>query len=121
MGRKTFESIGKPLPNRVSVIITRNPDYQAEGCHVVNSLQDAINFAQSEGETEAFVIGGGQIYQDAIKQANKLYLTRVKAEIEGDTFFPEIKNDEWKVVQQEDFASDERNQYGYSFVDLERI
>jgi len=121
MGRKTFESIGKPLPNRVSIIITRNTGYQAEGCHVVGSLAEAVQFAQSNGETEAFVIGGGQIYEEAFTLAHKVYLTQVKANIDGDTFFPSLPSCDWETTQQSEYLADERNQYDYSFVDLERV
>lgn len=113
MGRKTFESIGKPLPGRTSVIITRNKDYKQEGCIVVHSLDEALETIKDE---EVFIIGGGEIYNMAFEKANKLYLTRVHANPEGDTCIPEVDN-RWKEVEREDFQKDEKNQYDYSFID----
>lgn len=122
MGRKTYESIGRPLPNRVSVIISRNPDYKAEGCYVVNSLEAAISFAKQAGETEAFLIGGGQLYQLALAQnlANKIYLTEVETTVEGDAFFPELSPNDWKETDRVKHQADEKNPFAYSFVELMR-
>ncbi len=116
MGRKTFESIGKPLPGRTSVIITRNKDYKQEGCIVVHSLEEAL---QTINDDEIFVIGGGEIYNMAFEKADKLYLTRVHASLEGDTCIPEVNN-RWQEVEREDFQKDEKNQYDYSFIDYIR-
>lgn len=113
MGRKTFESIGKPLPGRTSVIITRNKDYKQDGCIVVHSLQEAL---QTISDEEVFIIGGGEIYNIAFPMANKLYLTRVHVSLEGDTCIPEV-DETWKEVEREDFQKDEKNQYDYSFID----
>ena len=90
MGRKTYESIGKPLPNRVSIVISRNSNYRLEGCHVVNSIPKALEIAQKNKETELFIIGGGKIYAEMLAIADRLYITEVHTEIEGDTFFPEF-------------------------------
>lgn len=118
MGRKTFDSIGKPLPNRTSIVITRQKDYKIEGCIVVNSLEEAIEKAGDQ--EEVFIIGGGTIYQEAMGKANKVYYTKVHTEVEGDTFFPVIDFTTWKSVKREDCLSDEKNEYAYSFIDYER-
>lgn len=99
MGRKTFESLGKPLPNRTNVVISRQPAYPAEGCQVVGSLEEAIRlFPQQE---EVFIIGGAQIYAEALPLAGRLYITWVDADYEGDTRFPEWERDEWVEIDRE--------------------
>lgn len=97
MGRKCYESIGRPLPNRTNVIITRNEDYEAEGCEVRHDLESAIAEFNKEGE-EVFIIGGSEIYKAAFPIADKLYLTHVVAEIEGDTFLEGLVESDWKLV-----------------------
>ncbi|MDE5418328.1 dihydrofolate reductase [Labilibaculum sp. DW002] len=118
MGRKTFDSIGKPLPNRTSIIITRQADYKAEGCIVVNSLEEAIEKAADQ--EEVFIIGGGTIYKEALSKADKLYYTKVHKDFEGDTFFPVVNFQEWESVSREDCMPDEKNEYAYSFIDYKR-
>lgn len=118
MGRKTFESIGKPLPNRTSIIITRQPDYKVDGCIVVNSLEEALN--RVENDEEVFIIGGGSIYSEAVEKADKLYLTRVHADVDGDTYFPKLVYKEWETLSREDHLPDEKNPYPYSFIDMKR-
>lgn len=115
MGRKTFESIGKPLPNRRNIIITRNTEYSVDGCEVVNSLEEALLLTNNN----CFIIGGGEIYKQSLEFAKKIYLTIVKEDFEGDSFFPEI-DDKWATIITEDFKSDEKNQYDYSFIEYER-
>jgi len=117
MGRKTYESIGRPLPGRRSVIITRNKDYKQEGCVVVHSLEEAFAICNDE---EVFVIGGGEIYNQAFPLASNLYLTRMNSYIEGDTFIPEVKASEWNEVFREDLQKDEKNECDYSFINYER-
>lgn len=120
MGRKTYESIGKPLPNRTSVIITRNTDYKAEGGVVVESIEEALEKAKGAGEKEVFIIGGAQIYEQTISMANRIYLTKIDADFEADTFFPKLSK-EWKEAgKKEVFSPDEKNAYTYSFLTLER-
>lgn len=114
MGRKTFESIGRPLPNRTNIIITHDPEYKVEGAVVVHSLDEA--FQQAQDDNEIFVIGGGQIYQEAIKKADKLYLTIVEGNPDADTFFPNY-SDFKKVVFEETHESEGLK---YKFLDLER-
>jgi len=118
MGRKTFDSIGKPLPNRTSVIITRQEDYKMEGCIVVHSLEEALQTVKKD--EKVFIIGGGTIYKEAIDKADELFLTLVHAEFEGDTYFPEIKNETWESVARKDCLPDEKNEYPYSFIDYKR-
>lgn len=114
MGRKTYESVGRPLPNRVNVIISRNPDLIIDGCVVKASLEEAITFAKEAGETELFITGGGTIYEQALPIANKVYLTRIHNSFTADTFFPDL-GEEWKLKQDELHEADERNAYAYSF------
>src|SRR3989344_1565971 len=114
MGRKTFESIGKPLPKRKNIIITRDKNYKADGCIVVHSLNGALKAA---GDGEIMVIGGAQIYAEFLPRANKMHLTVIGREFEGDAYFPEYNKDEWKEVSRE---GHEENGLNYSFVDFER-
>jgi dihydrofolate reductase len=118
MGRKTWDSIGRPLPGRQNIVITRQADFVAEGCDVVASLEDAAA-AAGDGK-EVMVIGGSQIYLLALPMAERLYLTRVHAEIEGDAFFPEIDELEWRLVGDESHSADDRNAFDYSFRTYER-
>lgn len=122
MGRKTFESLGKPLPNRTHLVITRNPDYQVpEGHHVFKSVEDAFIYCNKLGIEKLYVIGGGEIYKQTMPLADELVITEVDAEPEGDTYFPEIDPNIWKIVSKESHPADEKNQYPFSFVDYEKI
>jgi dihydrofolate reductase len=120
MGRKTYESIGRPLPNRVSVIVTRNPDYRQEGCEVVNSIREAVELAENKQESEAFIIGGGQIYQDALPSVDKIYFTRVHHHFEGDVFFSELKQEEWNVLSEQSYQLDEKHKYSFTIYEMKR-
>ena len=113
MGRKTFDSIGKPLPNRRNIVITRQ-SIEIPGCEMVNSLEDAIKL-----DNEIFIIGGGEIYQKSIILADKIFFTLIKTEVEGDTYFP-VLGDEWKIESKEDFLKDEKNQFDYQFINYVR-
>ena len=115
MGRKTYESIGKPLPNRRNIIITRDTNYLVDNCEIVNSLEEALMLCNNE----CFIIGGGEIYKQSIDIADKIYLTLVQEDFEGDTYFPEIGK-EWTKVFREDYEGDEKNEHKYSFIDYER-
>ena len=119
MGRKTYESLGKPLPNRTNIIISRNTDFKAEGCVVVNSLQAAVEAAKEDDNP--YILGGAEIYQQAILFADKLDITFVHHRFEADAFFPEIPTSVWKETSREDFQADELNIYDYSFVTYQRI
>lgn len=118
MGRKTFESFKKPLPGRTSIIITRNKDYQAEGCHVVHDLSQAFKIARDNHQEEAFILGGAEIYKLSLDLADKIYLTEIKASFEGDAFFPEIDYTQWQETMREEHDADEKNPYPYAFVEL---
>lgn len=115
MGRKTFESIGKPLPGRHNIIVTRNVDFFVEGCDIVGSIEAAFNSVR-EDEEEVMVIGGAEIFEHALPFAERLYFTFVDAEVSGDVFFPEWESEKWQEVSREDHAADDRNEYGFSFV-----
>lgn len=117
MGRKTFESIGKPLPNRRNIVITRNPEFGVDGVEVANSLGAALEMTKIEDEV--FVIGGGEIYRQALPLATKLYITRVNDTYEGDTYFPEIPINEWLLVSSE--KGNPTTGPGYTFEEYVRI
>ncbi|GAB3526692.1 dihydrofolate reductase [Pontibacter brevis] len=119
MGRKTYESIGKPLPGRTSIIITTQKDYAAEGCVVVHSLEEAIERAKALDDTIC-IIGGAEIYRQALPLTDTIYLTRIHHTFEGDAYLPELKEDDWKTVDQEHHEPDEKNKYSYSFLKLDR-
>jgi len=116
MGRKTFESIGRALPNRTNIIVTRDKDFKAEGCEVVHSVEEGIEAAGKVEKNEVFIIGGGQIYRQAIKFADKLYLTVVEGRPEADTYFPDYA--EFKKIIHEE--SHESAGYKYKFLELEK-
>ena len=120
VGRKTFESIGKPLPGRHTIIVTRNSNFNTEGCFVARSVEDAIALARDRGETEVFVIGGAEIYARALEAVDRIYLTEVHAEVDADTFFPEFDRSAWIETQQIYHSTDEKNQYSFMFKVLER-
>ncbi|WP_347156452.1 dihydrofolate reductase [Pontibacter chitinilyticus] len=119
MGRKTYESIGKPLPGRTSLIITTQMGYTAADCIVVHTLQEAFEKAL-ELDEQVYLIGGAEIYKQALPQVDTIYLTRLHHQFEGDTYFPELHENEWQVVSEEKHAPDEKNKYSYSFLELRR-
>ena len=125
MGRNTWESIGRALSGRTSIVITSNSEYQAEGAEVVGSLRQAIERAEAvskeAGSTEAFVIGGAVLYQSALPLADTLHLTRVHAQVEGDTTLHEFDESNWKEISREQYQHDESNQYDYSICVLQRV
>lgn len=121
MGRKTFESMGsKPLSGRKNIVITRQPRWKAEGVFVVNSVDAAVSLAEGMNYKEIFIIGGGEIYMIAFDRANKIYMTRVQADIEGDTYFPVIEKNDWTLLSKTDNPADEKHAYAYSFQLWER-
>ena len=116
MGRKTFESMGsKPLSGRKNIVITRKPGWHAEGVSVVNSVDEAESLADGMNYKEIFIIGGGEIYMIAFERANKIYMTRVRADLEGDTYFPVIEKNDWVLVSKTDNPADEKHAYAFSF------
>lgn len=122
MGRKTFESLGSPLPNRTHLVITRNKNYTVpDGHYVFESVEEAVSFCQKTNVKQLYVIGGGEIYRQTLTIADELILTEVDATPEGDTYFPEFDKDSWKVTFNEYHPADERHQYAFTYVNYERI
>lgn len=119
MGRKTFESMPKALPNRTNIVITRQEDYTAEDAHIVHSLEAALALAQED--EQPFIIGGGEIYRQGLAYADSIELTRVHADFEADTFFPEIDPAKWSEIWRENRDIDEKHQHAFSFIRYEKI
>jgi len=118
MGRKTFDSVGKPLPKRRNIVITRKP-VSIEGCEVVGSIDAALALCKTE--EEVFIVGGAEIYRQTMPLVNRIYLTIVHHSFDADTFFPEIDYKQWKELEREDHEADEKHQFRYSFITLERV
>lgn len=119
MGRKTFDSIGKALPNRRNIVISRNQDFKAEDVDVANSLEEVLLYCRDE--REIFIIGGAEIYKQALPLAQMIYLTRVHTSLAGDAFFPSLPSGEWKLVSEEYHEADEKHAFAYSFEVYEKI
>ena len=115
MGRKTYESIGRPLPGRQMLVVTRNPDYRAEGCQVIRSIEEGLDVARYQGESELFIIGGREIFEQALPYAMRIYLTQVLAVVDVDTFFPEINLDDWWVVDSSYIPAGEKDDFPTTF------
>lgn len=115
MGRKTFEAVNKPLPGRINIVITRQANWTAEGVITATDLDDALKKAAETNCKEIFIIGGGEIYKQSMDICNKIYITRVHATLDGDTFFPVIDESNWALASNEDFEADAKHAYGYSF------
>jgi dihydrofolate reductase len=115
MGRKTYESVDKPLPGRINIVITTNTEWKAEGVWVAKDLDDAWAQAETTNCKEIFIIGGGEIYKQVMPKADKIYMTRVDADLDGDTFFPAINESEWKLIAADDFKKDDKHAYDFSF------
>lgn len=115
MGRKTYESIGRALPNRTNVVISRNRDFKAPGCIVVDSLEKALELAKANGESEAIITGGSQIYELSINMIDRAYITQVDCEIDGDAYFPEVDFSNWKVLESIHCDQNEKNEYSWDF------
>lgn len=123
LGRKNFESLPhkfKPLPDRTNVVVTRQKNYTAHGALIVHSIEDALKVAEVNKESEAMVIGGSDIYTLALPMANRLYITEVNAEVEGDVYFPKFDKSEWKEISRVPHPADERHVYSFDFVVYER-
>lgn len=118
MGRKTYESIGRPLPGRANIVLTRSQSFHAEGVFTANTLQQALDFAT--GESEVMIIGGSSIYELALPVADRLYMTYVDNSCEGDAWFPEFDLEQWTIVSSEQHTADENNSSDYRFVTYER-
>jgi dihydrofolate reductase len=120
VGRKTFESIGRPLPGREMIIVTRGDGLAPEGCFIARSVEDAIRFARDRGEGELFICGGAEIYAQTLGAADRIYLTLVHTDSDADTFFPEWNSDEWVEQASERHSADEKNQHPFTFKVLAR-
>jgi dihydrofolate reductase len=118
MGRKTYESMGKPLPGRKNIIITRNKDFRAEGCTVVASFGEIMELCKEEGEI--FIVGGSEIYRLILNKADKIYLTRIHGIFDGDAYFIDIHDNEWEETKKTDCPADEKNPYPYAFIEYSR-
>lgn len=118
MGRKTFESIGKPLPGRKNIVITRNKNYHPDGCRVIHSI---TKIKEMNDKEEIFIIGGAEIFKETLPIADRLYITEIHETFEGDTFFPEFNLSDWKLISKEKGIKDEKNRYDYDFCIYERI
>lgn len=125
MGRKTFESIGKPLPGRANLVVTRSRVWDHPGVRVFNDLESAYRGAEAQAEIdgvdEVMVIGGGEVFTEALPDADRLYLTQVHAEVAGDAYFPEVDWNQWQEVEREDFSASGNTPYDYSFVTYDRV
>jgi dihydrofolate reductase len=119
MGRKTYASIGKPLPQRTNIVLTSDLDYQAPGCEVVHSLDEVSE--RTSGFEEVFIIGGASVYRAYFPLAHRLYLTIIHADFDGDAFFPDFDASKWRLISQKDCFPDEKNRYAYSFLLLESL
>ncbi len=120
MGRKTFESIEKPLLGRKIIIVTKNQHYQAQGHSVVQSVATAFDIAEQAGEKEVFIAGGGEIYRATLAMTDKLYLTEIKANVEGDTFFPTLNQHDWVEKKRQKHLPDAKHSYAYDFIEWDR-
>jgi dihydrofolate reductase len=121
MGRKTYESIGRPLPNRSNIIITRNANFQAPGCLVVQTIEQVMQQANEINCDEFFIIGGAEVYKQFMPYIDRIYLTIVHTIVEGDAYFPELNPSEWQEKEKVRHQADENNSYDYSFIVLEKI
>ncbi|NOY15591.1 MAG: type 3 dihydrofolate reductase [Gammaproteobacteria bacterium] len=120
MGRSTWESIGRALPGRTNIVITRNTRFQAEGCRLAHSVDEALAIANEESAEEVMIVGGGRIYEQTLARADRLYLTQIASHLVGDTHFPVINPDEWQEVSRQEHAADGDNPFDLEFVVLDR-
>jgi dihydrofolate reductase len=120
MGRKTFESFGKPLSGRRNIVITRNKDWKAEGVEIAGSIDEAVELAKQSDVKEIFIIGGGEIFKTYFPKADRIYLTRIHHSFDGDAFFPAIDEKEWQLVKEVKCPADEKNAYPHTFQTWQR-
>jgi dihydrofolate reductase len=120
MGRKTYDSVGKPLPGRTNIVITRRDDYAPDGVIITRSLDEALDIAAQHDREEIFVGGGSEIFAQALDRVDRMYVTRIDHEFDGDTFFPEVDWSEWRLISREEHEPDEKNRWGYAFEVWER-
>ncbi len=121
IGRKNYEANGKALPDRVNIVVTRQKDYEAPGCVIVHSLDDALQYARTAGEEEVFISGGSGVYMASLDITDRIYLTLIDAEIEGDVFYPELDMTQWRTASEIKHKSDARNKYDYTYFVFERL
>ena len=121
MGRKTYDSIGRPLPGRLNIVLSRDENLTIDGCTVVNSLQEAMLAAEDQDSDEIFITGGAYLYNTYLADADRLYLTLIDEEFEGDTFFPDYTQYDWKQIRKQTYRADVQNLFAYSFVTLDRV
>lgn len=120
MGRKTYESIGRPLPNRTTIAITRQSDFKPEGILIANSLEEAVLKAKSISREDIYIVGGAEIYQLSLAHADQILVTQLHDIFDGDTYFPEISMDAWEIVEREKGVTDEKNKFQYSFLTYQK-
>lgn len=118
MGRKTHQSIGKPLPGRENIVITRDVTFRSDGCRIFHSLDEALS--HYAGSEEVMILGGAELYKLTLEQAGRIYLTEVHTKVEGDTYFPAFEQEQWREISRERHGKDDKNEFDYSFVILER-
>lgn len=121
MGRKTYDSIGRPLPGRLNIILSRDKNLLIDGCTVVNSLEQAMLVANEQDSAEVFITGGSYLYNTYLEEADRLYLTLIDEDFEGDTYFPDYTQYDWKPIQKNTYSADDKNPYAYTFVTLDRL
>jgi dihydrofolate reductase len=121
MGRKSYESLKKSLPGRINIVVTKKTNWHPDDVFVVNNIDDAVENAKESDAKEIFIIGGGEIFKQTINIVSKIYLTRVHATVDGDTFYPELDKEKWKLIDQQSFPADEKNNYAYTFEVWEKI
>ncbi len=121
MGRKNFEAEGRPLPGRTNIVLTKQENYDASGCTVVHSIEEALNLARENQQEEVFIIGGGDIYEQTLDIADLIYLTIIDTELQGDVYYPALNMDKWKIRSQKKNHKDERNPYDYTFYIFEKF
>ena len=121
MGRKNYESMGKPLPNRINIVLSKQQFYNIDECIVASSIAEALTMANRNDEQETFIIGGGELFKHALPLVDSIYLTRIHATIDGDVFFPALNKRSWKVVSKQAFQADEKNKYAYTIFKYAKI
>jgi len=120
MGRRTYESIGRPLPGRTNIVVTRNPAYRAEGCRIAHSLEEALEIARENGEEEVFVTGGRELFAQALDIADRIYLTRVHADVPANVYFPDFDESNWSEKDSFYYEADEKNEHPFTMTLLVR-
>ena len=121
MGRKNYESINRPLPNRENLILSRDPHYRVDGAYTFTDVESAVKFANNNDQEELMVIGGGNIYRQLLPETDKIYLTRIHTEIDGDTYFPILDDEEWEITHEKFHEADDKHEYSFTYLTYERI